>query len=63
MAEMRKLKICLAASAVGHTSQLLKIKECYESYQTFYVTTTPVVAQQLHKFGKVYVVGELFVKM
>ena len=58
MAEMRKLKICLAASAGGHTSQLLKIKECYESYQTFYVTTTPVVAQQLHKFGKVYVVGE-----
>jgi UDP-N-acetylglucosamine:LPS N-acetylglucosamine transferase len=58
MAETRKLKICLAASAGGHTSQLLKIKECYESYQTFYVTTTSVVAQQLHKFGKVYVVGE-----
>jgi len=58
MAETRKLKICLAASAGGHTSQLLKIKECYESYQTFYVTTTPVVAQQLRKLGRVYVVGE-----
>lgn len=58
MDKRRSLRICLAASAGGHTSQLLKLAESWNGYETFYVTTTKVVQEQLSKFGTVYVVGE-----
>jgi UDP-N-acetylglucosamine:LPS N-acetylglucosamine transferase len=58
MRKGKKLKICLAASAGGHTSQLFKIRESWNGHQTFCVTTTQHVAEQLRKFGNVYVVGE-----
>jgi len=52
------LRICLAASAGGHISQLLRLAESWNGYQTFCVTTTEVVRDKLSKFGRVYVVGE-----
>lgn len=53
-----RLKICLAASAGGHISQLLKLAESWKGYETCCVTTTGVVQEKLQKYGKVYVVGE-----
>jgi UDP-N-acetylglucosamine:LPS N-acetylglucosamine transferase len=52
------LKICLAGSAGGHLSQLLKLADSWRGYNTFCVTTTEVVRKKLEKFGNVYVVGE-----
>jgi UDP-N-acetylglucosamine:LPS N-acetylglucosamine transferase len=53
-----KLRICLAASAGGHISQLLKLATSWNEYETFCVTTTEVVRDKLSKSGEVYVVGE-----
>jgi UDP-N-acetylglucosamine:LPS N-acetylglucosamine transferase len=53
-----KLRICIAASAGGHISQLLKIEDTWNGYSTFCITTTEVMRDKLDKFGKVYVVGE-----
>jgi UDP-N-acetylglucosamine:LPS N-acetylglucosamine transferase len=58
MYEAKNLRICLAASAGGHTSQLLKLVESWNGHATFYVTTTEVMREKLSKFGTVYVVGE-----
>ncbi len=58
MKKRKKLRICLVASAGGHTSQLLKLAESWRGYDTFYVTTTEVVRERLGEFGTVYVVGE-----
>lgn len=52
------LRICLAASAGGHISQLLKLSKSWDEYKTFSVTTTNVVVEQIRKYGNVYVVGE-----
>lgn len=52
------LKICLAASAGGHLSQLLKIANAWSGNETFWITTTPVVRHSLGGGGVVYVVGE-----
>jgi hypothetical protein len=57
-AKKRHLRICLAASAGGHTSQLLKLADSWNGYETFCVTTTQVVRDKLSKSGEVYVVGE-----
>ncbi len=54
----KSLRICLAASAGGHVSQLLKLAESWNGYETFCVTTKEVVRDKLSKFGVVYVVGE-----
>lgn len=54
----KELRICLAASAGGHISQLLKLAESWNGHETFCVTTTEVVQDKLSKFGIVYVVGE-----
>jgi UDP-N-acetylglucosamine:LPS N-acetylglucosamine transferase len=54
----KQLRICLAASAGGHISQLLKLAESWNGYETFCVTTTEVVRNKLSKSGEVYVVGE-----
>ena len=58
MEKRKSLRICLAASAGGHTSQLLKLTSSWNGYETLYVTTTDVVRDKLKKFGRVYVVGE-----
>ena len=52
------MRICLAASAGGHVSQLLKLAASWKRYETFCVTTTEVVRNNLSKLGEVYVVGE-----
>jgi len=54
----KKLRICLAASAGGHLSQLLRLSHSWKDYEVFWVTTTTVVAEKLCKSGKVYAVGE-----
>jgi UDP-N-acetylglucosamine:LPS N-acetylglucosamine transferase len=56
--KQKQLRICLAASAGGHISQLLKLASCWDGYKTFCVTTTEVVRDNLGKLGEVYVVGE-----
>lgn len=53
-----QLRICLAASAGGHISQLLRLSESWSGHQTFCVTTTEVVRDKLSNLGRVYVVGE-----
>ena len=52
------MKICLAASAGGHMSQLLSIKAGITCPDYFFVTTTPVMQEKLRQSGKVYIVGE-----
>jgi len=52
------MKVCIAASAGGHISQLLKLAESWKKYDTFCVTTTEVMRDKLLQRGKVYVVGE-----
>ena len=54
----KKLKICLAASAGGHLVQLLKVADCWQSYDRFFVTTSDAVAKKLSAQGNVFVVGE-----
>lgn len=58
MRKFNKLRICLVASAGGHTSQLLKVCESWKSYETFCVTTVDVAREELRKYGHVYFVGE-----
>ncbi len=52
------LKICLAASAGGHLSQLLKLSDCWAGHQVFFVTTSDMVRSKLTSLGTVYVTGE-----
>jgi UDP-N-acetylglucosamine:LPS N-acetylglucosamine transferase len=52
------MKICLAASAGGHLTQLLRLESGWNGYNTFCVTTSDIVLEKLQKQGKVYVVGE-----
>lgn len=58
MSKQQKLRICLVASAGGHTSQLLKLADSWQGYDTFCITTTEVVREKLKKHGRVYIVGE-----
>ena len=58
MEKRKKLRICLAASAGGHMSQLLKLAESWQGHEAFYVTTTEVMQEKLSRFGAVYVVVE-----
>jgi len=53
-----KLRICLVASAGGHLSQLLRLKDGWNRYDSFCLTTSDTVREKLQKYGKVYVVGE-----
>lgn len=54
----KPMKICLAASAGGHLTQLLKLESGWNGHNTFCVTTSGIVLEKLQKYGKVYVVGE-----
>ena len=58
MNNRKSLRICLVASAGGHLSQLCKLVESWQDYETFLITTTDVVEEQLKKHSKVYVIGE-----
>jgi UDP-N-acetylglucosamine:LPS N-acetylglucosamine transferase len=54
----KKLLICLVASAGGHITQLLKLRDSWKSHKTVCVTTVNIVKEQLCEFGNVYTVGE-----
>ena len=54
----RKLKICLAASAGGHLTQLLALADSWQGHDTFCVCTSEVVRSRLAKYGRSYIVGE-----
>jgi len=53
-----QLKVCLAASAGGHLSQLRRVASAWSGHQTCWITTTEVVRASLGENGNVYVVGE-----
>ncbi len=55
---VRPKRICLAASAGGHLSQLLKVAGCTDGYEVFVVTTSEAVRASLASIGRVHVVGE-----
>ena len=52
------MKICLAASGGGHLTELLELSDSWKGHNTFFVTTVPVVQDNLQSTGNVYVVGE-----
>jgi len=54
----RDVRVCLAASAGGHASALMKLHNSWEGLDCFCVTTSEVVKEQFARFGRVYVVGE-----
>ena len=59
MAEPRRnVRVCLAASAGGHASELVKLESSWAGFDCFFVTTSHVVERQLARFGRVYVVNE-----
>jgi len=58
MRKSNKFKVCIAASAGGHLSQLLKLELGWNGHNTFCVTTVDTVRENLQKYGRVYVVGE-----
>ena len=55
---MKNLKICIAASAGGHLSQLLSIKPVWEGNEIVCVSTGKMVSGKLRDLGRTYVVGE-----
>jgi len=54
----KNLRVCLTASAGGHLTQLLKLSESWQGYETFCVTTSEVIRERLQEYGKAYTVGE-----
>ena len=56
--DKKKLRICLAASAGGHLTQLLKLAESWNGYDVFYIVTSKLVREELQKYGRVYIVGQ-----
>lgn len=52
------MRICLAGSAGGHLSQLLKVASAWSGHTICWITTTEVVRASLGGDGNVYVVGE-----
>ena len=58
MAKRSEVKVCLAASAGGHLSQLRKVAAAWAGMPTFWVTTGHMVSGSLGESGRVYAVGE-----
>lgn len=54
----KRIKVCLAASAGGHLSQLLRLKDSWNGCDSFCITTSDTVRDKLRQHGRVYVVGE-----
>ena len=54
----KPLKLCLAASAGGHLTQLLKISVAWEGYDVFYVSTLESTLNRLGSLGRYYITGE-----
>lgn len=58
MNDSKHIRVCLAASAGGHLTQLLSTKEAWEPHEVFVVTTRELMKTKLRDLGCVYVVGE-----
>jgi UDP-N-acetylglucosamine:LPS N-acetylglucosamine transferase len=54
----RTMRVCLAASAGGHASELMRLQHCWTGMDCFAVVTSAVVQRQWARFGRVYVVEE-----
>jgi UDP-N-acetylglucosamine:LPS N-acetylglucosamine transferase len=52
------LRVCLAASAGGHLSQLLRISDAWAGHDLAFVTTLGLAAEDLRMRGRTYVIGE-----
>ncbi len=50
------MKICLAASAGGHLTELLKLPEVWDGKDHFFVTTSEVVLKKLGNGARAYAV-------
>lgn len=55
---MKTLKICLAASAGGHLTQLLSLQSAWRGHTIICVSTGQMVREKLEAIGKTYIVGE-----
>ena len=55
---VKRKKICLAASAGGHLSQLLLLEQLWESNEVVCVSTGMMVKEKLQEIGRTYIVGE-----
>jgi len=58
LSKNKNMKICLAASAGGHLTELLKLADSWQQYEVFYVSTANMVAKKLNRYGPTHVVGE-----
>jgi len=52
------LKVCFAASAGGHLTQLLKIVPSFKDFNIMGVTTSKLVAEKLKIYGRTYIISE-----
>ena len=52
------MKVCLVASAGGHLNQLLRVKNSWNGYDVFCITTSDTVREKLQIYRKIYIVGE-----
>ena len=59
MKKNTKLRICIIASSGGHLTQLLSLKESWQNYSAYYVSTSLSAAKNtLEKYGKCYIVTD-----
>jgi UDP-N-acetylglucosamine transferase subunit ALG13 len=58
MTKRKNMRVCLAASAGGHLTQLLKVAQSWSKYESFFITTSNTVREKLGEYGNVYIVGE-----
>jgi UDP-N-acetylglucosamine:LPS N-acetylglucosamine transferase len=59
MSRRGALRVCLAASAGGHLDQLLRMKQAWDQYRAFLVTTVGKAEEVERRTGlRTYVVGE-----
>jgi len=54
----KRIRICLAASAGGHLTQLLNTREAWSRHDVSVVTTNELMKAILQDLGHVHVVGE-----
>lgn len=52
------LKVCLVASAGGHLTQLMQLRNAWQGCDLAFVTTTEVMRTKLSMQGRVYIAGE-----
>lgn len=55
---MKPIRVCIAASAGGHLTQLLKLAASWNGRDVFCVTTSEVAVPTLSRYGRVHVIGE-----